>query len=84
MLIDAHAVEHAGDTHSEEAHGHFLMKASLAAFAIWLLLPVFGIGLYRNASGDRSFDMWYVLSLMAIALVIMHEFIAPIPPKELE
>lgn len=81
MLIDAEKAEHAGDTHSDKPHGHFLLKASIVAFGLWLFLPVFGIGLYRNASGDRSFDMWYPLSLMTIALVIMHEFIAPLPPK---
>ena len=81
MLIDQDAQAHAGDTHSDKPHGHFLLKASCIAFALWLLLPVFGVGLYKNASGDRSFDMWYPLSLMTIALVIMHEFIAPLPPK---
>jgi len=84
MLIDEHATEHAGDAHSEKAHGHFLLKASCTLFVLWLLLPVFGIGTYKNSSGQLSFDMWYPLSLMTIALVIMHEFIAPVPPKELE
>jgi len=81
MLIDADKTESSGEAHAE-AHGGFLLKASLVAFAVWLALPVFGIGIYKNSSGDRSFDMWYPLSLMTIALVIMHEFIAPLPPKD--
>jgi hypothetical protein len=84
MLIDADKAEHAGDRHPDKPHGHFLLKASLVAFVLWLFLPVFGIGVYRNTSGDRSFDMWYPLTLMTIALIIMHEFIAPLPPKESE
>jgi hypothetical protein len=84
MLIDAHAGEHAGDAHSVRAHGHFLLKASLAAFFLSLLLPVFGIGVYKNSSGQLNFEMWYPLGVMTIALVVMHEFIAPMPPKEVD
>ncbi len=81
-MINAHAIEHAGVAHSEQAHGHFLLKASLGAFFLSLLLPVFGIGVYKNTSGELNFEIWYVLGVMTVALVVMHEFIAPMPPKE--
>jgi len=68
--------------HAEKHKGHWLMKGSLIGLGLWSLLPIFGVGLYKNSSGDRSFDLWYLLVLMVIALVVMHEFIAPLPPKE--
>ena len=68
--------------HAEKHKGHWLLKASLIALLAWPLLAFFGIGVYRNASGDRSFDLWYLLAYMIIALIVMHEFIAPLPPRE--
>jgi predicted branched-subunit amino acid permease len=80
MLIDAD--ENVTTAHAEKHKGHWLLKASLAALLLWPLLAAFGVGVYRNTSGDRSFDLWYLIVYMLIALVVMHEFIAPMPPKE--
>jgi hypothetical protein len=68
--------------HGVKHRGHWLLKASLFGLLGWGFLPVFGIGIYKNTSGDRSFDLWYLLVFMIIALILMHELIAPLPPKE--
>jgi hypothetical protein len=78
MQVDTENLQRA----PHHVHGHGLLKGALIAAALWLLLPVFGLGLYKNSSGDISFDLWYLLVFMVIGLVLMHEFIAPLPPKE--
>ena len=75
-LETAHAEAH------DRAHGHWHIKFALALFGLGVLLPAFGIGVYRNSSGDRCFELWYLIALMLVGLFIMHEFIAPLPPKE--
>ena len=80
MLIDA--AENVSVSH--EKHGHGLLKWATILMMAWAVLPFFGIGLHKTTSGDRSFDLWFLLSFMVIALVVMHEFIAPLPPKDAE
>lgn len=65
---------------SHESHTAVLIF--LAALAGWSVLPVFGIGLWKNASGDLSFDLWYLIVFMIIAFLLMHEFITPLPARD--
>jgi hypothetical protein len=66
----------------EGGHGAFLVKLFLFANLAWLVLPVFGIGIYKNGSGDISFDLWYLIAFLVLAFLLMHEIITPMPPKE--
>ena len=61
---------------------HFIVKLFLVLLAVWAFLPVFGIGLWKNSSGDLSFDLWYLIVFMIFAFMLMHEFITPLPAKE--
>jgi hypothetical protein len=79
---EAMLMDEANEKAHEPAEGHGMLKIALILFGVAALLPLFGIGVYRNASGDRCFDLWYLIALMLVALFIMHEFIAPLPPKE--
>ena len=73
--------EKAPAPHSE-GHGHKMVLLFLVALAAYSTLPIFGVGLYRNSSGDRFFSLWYMLGFLVIAFFLMHEFITPIPPKD--
>ena len=48
------------------------------------MLPVFGVGFYRNGSGQLFFQLWYLVGFMVIAFFLMHELITPLPPKDTE
>jgi hypothetical protein len=65
-----------------EAHGHKSVRYLLLLLIAYALLPAFGIGLYRNSSGDRFFSFWYLLVFLVISFFLIHEFITPMPPKE--
>jgi hypothetical protein len=65
-----------------EAHGHKSVRYLLFLLIAYALLPAFGIGLYRNNSGDRFFSFWYLLVFLVIGFFLIHEFITPLPPKE--
>jgi hypothetical protein len=65
-----------------EAHGHRSVRYLLVLLVVYALLPAFGIGLYRNNSGDRFFSFWYLLAFLVISFFLIHEFITPLPPKE--
>jgi hypothetical protein len=69
-------------TTEEKGHGALLVKIFLFANLAWLVLPVVGIGTYRNASGDLSFHLWYLIAFLILAFLLMHEIITPMPPKE--
>jgi hypothetical protein len=62
--------------------GHKAVLVLLAAFLGFALVPVFGIGLYRNGSGQVFFDLWYLIGFMITGFFLMHELITPLPPKE--
>lgn len=81
MLTDAgQTVE---KSHDVDEHGHGrIIKILIGALSLWALLPVFHIGTYTNASGDRSFDLWYLMVFLVIAFFLMHEVITPLPPKD--
>jgi hypothetical protein len=81
MLTDTEIETAPAEAH-DKAHGHWHIKIALALFGLGALLPLFGIGVYKNSSGDRCFDLGYLIPMMLVALFIMHEFIAPLPPKE--
>jgi hypothetical protein len=68
------------DTHAEK--GHKAVLVLLALFCAYALVPVFGIGLYRNGSGQTFFELWYLVGFMIIAFFLMHELITPLPPKD--
>ena len=69
--------------HLSEGKGHHtLQRIFLVGTLLWPLLPVFGIGVYKNSSGDRSFELWYLITFMLIAFMLMHELITPLPPKD--
>jgi hypothetical protein len=61
--------------------GHKAVLVFMALLAAYACLPVFGVGFYRNSSGDRFFQLWYLIGFMVIAFFLMHEVITPIPPK---
>ena len=67
---------------AEGAHGHKSVRALLVLLVVYALLPAFGIGLYRNSSGDRFFSLWYLILFLVISFFLIHEFITPLPPKE--
>jgi hypothetical protein len=62
-------------------HGHKAVLVLLVAFCAYSLVPVFGVGFYRNGSGQKFFDLWYLLGFMIVAFFLMHELITPLPPK---
>jgi hypothetical protein len=72
-----------GETVSEaEKHGaHKAVRYLLIALLACAVLPVFGVGLYTNSSGDRLFSLPYLLVFMGIAFFLMHEVITPLPPS---
>jgi hypothetical protein len=74
--MKAQAHQHQG------GHGALMVKLFLFANVAWLALPVFGIGTYRNGSGDLSFELWYLVAFLVLAFLLMHEIITPMPPKE--
>jgi hypothetical protein len=73
--------EHAPEPGKSHA-SHLAMKLILLLLAGWACLPVFGIGLWKNSSGDLSFDLWYLIVFMLIAFLLMHEFITPLPARD--
>lgn len=73
--------EHAPDP-GKSHESHFAVKLILILLAGWAVLPVFGIGLWKNSSGDLSFDLWYLIVFMLIAFALMHEFITPMPAAD--
>jgi hypothetical protein len=68
------------DTHANK--GHRAVLVLLALFCAYALIPVFGVGMYRNGSGQIFFDLWYLLGFMIVAFFLMHELITPLPPKD--
>jgi len=58
-----------------------LIKWLVLALLGYSFLPAFGVGTYRSASGDKFFDLWYMIGFMLIAFFLMHEFITPLPPR---
>ncbi len=70
---------------SEEAEGqHKAGHARLFLYALiaYTLLPVFGIGTQRNASGDKLFQLWYLIGYLVVSFFLIHELVMPMPPKE--
>jgi hypothetical protein len=54
----------------------------LLALCAYATLPVFGVGFYRNGSGQLFFQLWYLIGFMVIAFFLMHELITPLPPRD--
>jgi hypothetical protein len=54
----------------------------LLALCAYATLPVFGVGFYRNGSGQLFFQLWYLVGFMVIAFFLMHELITPLPPRD--
>ncbi len=61
--------------------GHRAVLVLLAAFCLYALVPVFGVGRYRNGSGQVFFENWYLLGFLVVSFFLMHELITPLPPK---
>jgi len=67
----------------ETSHkGHKAVLVFLFALLLYAALPVFGIGFYRNGSGQLFFTLWYLIGFMILAFFLMHELITPLPPKD--
>jgi hypothetical protein len=67
----------------ETSHkGHKAVRIFLFALLAYAALPVFGVGLYRNGSGQVFFTLWYLIGFMILAFFLMHELITPLPPKD--
>ncbi len=66
---------------AHEKKGHKAVLVLLAAFCLYALVPVFGIGRYRNGSGQVFFENWYMLGFLVVSFFLMHELITPLPPK---
>jgi len=62
--------------------GHTAVLIFLLALCAYGTLPVFGVGFYRNGSGQLFFQLWYLIGFMVIAFFLMHELITPLPPKD--
>lgn len=62
-------------------HGHKAVLVLLAVFCAYAVVPVFGVGFYRNGSGQKFFELWYLVGFMIVAFFLMHELITPLPPK---
>jgi hypothetical protein len=69
-----------GDENSHK--GHKAVQIFLFALLAYSALPVFGVGFYRNGSGQLFFQLWYLVGFMVIAFFLMHELITPLPPKD--
>jgi hypothetical protein len=61
--------------------GHKAVLVFLIALCAYSVLPVFGVGFYRNGSGQLFFQLWYLAGFMVIAFFLMHELITPLPPN---
>ena len=61
--------------------GHKAVLVLLVAFVLYAAIPVFGIGRYRNGSGQVFFENWYLLGFLVVSFFLMHELITPLPPK---
>lgn len=61
--------------------GHKAVLVLLLAFCLYALVPVFGVGRYRNGSGQVFFENWYLLGFLVVSFFLMHELITPLPPK---
>jgi hypothetical protein len=67
----------------ETSHkGHKAVLIFLFALCAYALLPVFGVGFYRNGSNQLFFQLWYLVGFMIIAFFLMHELITPLPPRD--
>jgi hypothetical protein len=66
----------------EGKKGHKAVLIFLVALLAYALLPVFGVGFYRNGSGQVFFTLWYLIGFMVLAFFLMHELITPLPPKD--
>ena len=73
--------EHASEP-GKSPESHFAVKLFVLLLVGWSFLPAFGIGLWKNPSGDISFDLWYLIVFMLIAFLLMHEFITPLPARD--
>ena len=62
--------------------GHKAVLVLLVGLVLYALVPFFGIGRYRNASGQVFFDNWYLLGFLVVSFFLMHELITPLPPKD--
>lgn len=62
--------------------GHHAVLLLLAVFVAYALIPVTGIGRYRNGSGQVFFEEWYLLGFLVVSFFLMHELITPLPPKD--
>jgi hypothetical protein len=62
--------------------GHTAVLVFLLALCAYGTLPVFGVGFYRNGSGQLFFQLWYLIGFMIIAFFLMHELITPLPPRD--
>ena len=62
--------------------GHKAVLIFLVALCAYATLPVFGVGFYRNGSGQLFFQLWYLVGFMIIGFFLMHELITPLPPKD--
>ena len=61
--------------------GHKAVLVLLALFCAYALIPVFGVGMYRNGSGQVFFELWFLIGFMILGFFLMHELITPLPPK---
>ena len=68
------------DSHANK--GHKAVLVLLALFCAYALVPVAGVGMYRNGSGQIFFETWYLLGFLIVSFFLMHELITPLPPKE--
>ena len=49
--------------------GHKAVLVLLVALVLYALVPVFGIGRYRNASGQVFFENWYMLGFLVVVVL---------------
>jgi hypothetical protein len=77
-------MEQGGDAMSDATShkGHKAVLIFLVALCAYSVLPFFGVGSYRNGSGQLFFHLWYMIGFMIIGFFLMHELITPLPPKE--
>lgn len=81
-LIDGPGAPEASGARDAESHGNKLLKLGLLVLLVYTLLPVFGVGRTRNATGDVLFELWYLIGFLVISFFVMHELITPLPPKD--
>ena len=65
--------------HAEEHAGHKGLRWLVLALLAYMVLPLVGVGLYQNGSGQSFFALWYVIGFMVLGFFLMHELITPFP-----